>query len=320
MRAKKWMAALAVAASAITVTVPAYAESTGTTDMSAMSGMGSMDMGSVDMGSMDMGSMDMSGFSLTQDIGSLAQSNGMTGFGEGLDMDLDASSLLDTESADAYFKKTLGDGYGGIDTNLSSVQMPEGISFESLNTQYANLQIDFSNNKKELSTDVTIPSFNGYSGDSTKIFRESFGDLTDSLKIKSYSIPKSFDPNKMLSSMQSQKDSAYGSFKNSDTFKAVKGNLTYGAIFNMAADGVDYSTMNKKSEAFGLKDIGSLKKDMDSLFSGIDKQNEKAFNNSKQSINNKKKNYSGQYTNYENQDKWYKRDGFLGKFAGYFGF
>lgn len=179
--------------------------------------------------------LDLSGFSLSSDIDSLASANGMDGFGEGLDLSLDGDVSMDTDAANEYFETVLGDSYTGITSNLSSVSMPEGIDFESLNTQYANLQMDFADNQKELSTDLELPSFDGYSGDVTKAFQETFGDMADSLKISSYSLPEDFDINGLLSKSIADRDSAISSIKESSTFQTVSNNLSYGAIFDEAS-------------------------------------------------------------------------------------
>ena len=222
--------------------------------------------------------LDLSGFSLSTDLDGLASANGMDGFGEGLDMSLDIDSTLDTAAADDFFKTTFGDSYEGITSNLTSVSMPEGINFESLNTQYANLQVDYANSKKELDTDVEMPCFDGYSGDSTEAFKAVFGDLADSLKISSYSIPSDFDVNAMLSQSIEERESALSSVRDSAAFEAVSNNLSYGSVFSKAQEGVSMDELNAKIDALGMDNISSVMSDVSSMVSGRDQENLEAFN------------------------------------------
>lgn len=236
--------------------------------------------------------LNLSGFSLSSDINSLAASNGMDSFGSGLDMSLDAS--LDSTAADQFFQTTFGDDYEGLTSNLSSVSMPEGISFESLNTQYANLQVDFANSKKELKTEVDIPSFDGYSGDSTQIFKSAYGNLADSLKLSSYCLPDDFDVNSMLSSATQKRDAAVSAAKSSSTFQVTKNNLTYGSIFSEAKEGVSMASLHKKIEALGMDDVSDVLTSVNSLVSSADKSNLSKFQSLQAS---KKKQYNSQQSN-----------------------
>ena len=222
--------------------------------------------------------LDLSEFSLSTDLDSLASSNGMDGFGSGLDLSLDISNSLDSTAADNFFQTTFGDSYGGITSNLTSVPIPDGINFESLNTQYANLQVDFANSKTELSTDVELPSFDGYSGDSAAAFKATFGDLAESLKISSYSIPSDFDVNSMLSDAVEERESALSSFRGSSTFETVKNNLSYGSVFSDAKSGVSMSELNTKIDSLGIDNISSVMSDVSNIVSGKDAANQNAFN------------------------------------------
>lgn len=230
--------------------------------------------------------LDLSGFSLSSDIDSLASANGMDGFGEGLDLSLDGDVSMDTDAANEYFETVLGDSYTGISSNLSSVSMPDGIDFESLNTQYANLQMDFADNQKELSTDLELPSFDGYSGDVTKAFQETFGDMADSLKISSYSLPEDFDINGLLSKSIADRDSAISSIKESSTFQTVSNNLSYGAIFDEASKGVSMDSLNEKVESLGMNNVSSIMSDVSEIVSEKDASNKESFLDVKSDKNN----------------------------------
>lgn len=226
---------------------------------------------------------DMSGL----DTSVLDTSLDMSSFNEAsannkLDMDSLSSSM--SSSADAYFSQTMGSSYTGLDSSLYAVTVPD-ISFEDLNTDFANLQMSFNDNKKELNTEMNMPTFNNYSGNARNAFNGTFGDLADSLTISSYKIPESFDPTSLLKQIESMKQGAYSSFQGSKAFSTVKGKLSIGEVFAKADKGLSMPDidLSKVSGAYKTAQNASSK-----YLSGYEKANNAAYSRAESSANSKK--------------------------------
>ena len=132
-----------------------------------------------------------------------------------------------------------------------------GLDMGMVNLQYDAMVANLQGQK----TDVS-----GQSGTAMDVFNNSYGDLADKIKIKKATIPKGFNPEKMLKQTSKSINKSYNNVMKKDSnFKIARANLNVSGIFNQAKNGVttyslDSADSLKKSIS---KDVANMKGDME---------------------------------------------------------
>ena len=132
-----------------------------------------------------------------------------------------------------------------------------GLDMGMVNLQYDAMVANLQGQK----TDVS-----GQSGTAMDVFNNSYGDLADKIKIKKATIPKGFNPEKMLKQTSKSINKSYNNVMKKDSnFKIARANLNVSGVFNQAKNGVttyslDSADSLKKSIS---KDVANMKGDME---------------------------------------------------------
>lgn len=125
--------------------------------------------------------------------------------------------------------------------DVSDVDITSGYDNSITNAQYLALAYNFTENYNQM-VDAS-----GQSGNSMQIFQQEYGDIANSLKLETPTIPKGFDMSSLVSSAASSVTSTYKSALNSSGVSAVRDSIDTQWIFDKALSGPDsYSLKSYK--------------------------------------------------------------------------
>ena len=151
--------------------------------------------------------------------------------------DTDQTSLSDYYKNNYEITIPSGDFF-----DVSDVDITSGYDNSITNAQYLALASNFS----ECYTQMVDAS--GQSGNSMQLFQQEYGDIANSLKLETPSIPKGFDMSSLVSSAASSVSSTYKSALNSSGVSAVRDSIDTQWIFDKALSGPDsYSLKSYKT-------------------------------------------------------------------------
>lgn len=126
--------------------------------------------------------------------------------------------------------------------DVSDVDITSGYDNSITNAQYLALAYNFTENYNQM-VDAS-----GQSGNSMQIFQQEYGDIANSLKLETPTIPKGFDMSSLVSSAASSVISTYKSALNSSGVSAVRDSIDTQWIFDKALSGPDnYSLKSYKT-------------------------------------------------------------------------
>lgn len=161
-------------------------------------------------------------------------------------------------------------------TDLSALNLSEKFDQGYLDMQYTALSDTMAKG-----LNMNMDELKGSSVNAVDLFNNTYGDLYNSLSLMDNSIPKEFDPAKMIKNSKSMIDSTYSKAISTGSFADIKNSISIGGIFSKAAAGVS---------APGLASAGELR----GMLSDISAGNEST-------INSEFKSYSGDvYSQYDN--------------------
>lgn len=140
--------------------------------------------------------------------------------------------------------------------SVQDLELKNKNDFGIINLEYASLFHDLGEAKGSI-------DLSGFSRSATKIFNESYGDLANNIYLQTYSIPKNFSVDNILSRGQDNINQLYGEALNSDIFQSVQKRISIGDVFEQAKAGV---------RPYSLSSVGSLKSLISNYSQDIDKE------------------------------------------------
>ena len=121
--------------------------------------------------------------------------------------------------ADGYLSQLMGDSYGGLNSSLFNMEMPD-VSFSDLNTQFAQMKASMDLKTSTISMELPEFSLNTTSATNAKeLFGQTYGDLTKGMGVKNYSIPSSFNADAFLQKGFAAQASTKKAFEGTASFK-----------------------------------------------------------------------------------------------------
>lgn len=161
-------------------------------------------------------------------------------------------------------------------TDLSALNLSEKFDQGYLDMQYTALSDTMAKG-----LNMNMDELKGSSVNAVDLFNNTYGDLYNSLSLMDNSIPKEFDPAKMIKNSKSMIDSTYSKAISTGSFADIKNSISIGGIFSKAAAGVSAPSLASAGELRGM-------------LSDISAGNEST-------INSEFKSYSGDvYSHYDN--------------------
>ena len=121
--------------------------------------------------------------------------------------------------ADGYLSQLMGDSYGGLNSSLFNMEMPD-VSFESLNSQFAQMKASMDLKTSGISMELPEFKLNTVSASNAKdLFGQTYGGLTSGMGVKNYSIPSSFNADAFLQQGFTAQDNAKKAYEGLPSFK-----------------------------------------------------------------------------------------------------
>ena len=143
--------------------------------------------------------------------------------------------------ADGYLSQLMGDSYGGINSSLFNMEMPD-VSFADLNSQFAQMKATMDLKTSSISMELPSLSLNATSASSAKeAFGQEYGGIANGTG--GYSIPSGFDANAFLQQ---------GFSAQADMKKAFEGSVSFNSVNSYVGGASDIV-----KEATGKLDSGS---------------------------------------------------------------
>lgn len=142
------------------------------------------------------------------------------------------------------------------------------IDFDNLDASLTNL--GFSQLSASLAGSFNSIDLSGNSAGCMQLFENSFGNLSETLKLEEPTLPEEFDADTMLSESKNAINKAYSSALKEDSFKNVKKSISIGSIFTKANKGLEQLSLSGTDAlktALGIKD-----KNLEQLFDNNSKQ------------------------------------------------
>lgn len=157
--------------------------------------------------------------------------------------------------------------------DVSDVDITSGYDNSITNAQYLALAYNFTENYDQM-VDAS-----GQSGNSMQIFQQEYGDIANSLKLETPTIPKGFDMSSLVSSAASSVTSTYKSALNSSGVSAVRDSIDTQWIFDKALSGPDsYSLKSYKTlQSMNSAASNANSKTQSSRFNASVSQNKDAY-------------------------------------------
>ena len=171
-------------------------------------------------------------------------------------MNLDGSESITSEI------NSIGTGLGGESLfDISGIS--SGLDMERVNLQYEQLVNDMMDSSALTDTE-------GLSMDCMELFNETYGDIAGSIQLKEPEIPEGFTVNNMLLQGQKAVNEAYAAATSSESFTAVKNNISIGKIFTIANQGLSMpelasgDTMSEMLSGMGLGSSEAIRGEFES--------------------------------------------------------
>lgn len=164
-------------------------------------------------------------------------------------------------------------------TDLSALNLSERFDQDYLNMQFESLSKTMGENMQ-----VNMDDLKGSSVNAVELFNNTYGDLYSQLSLMDTSIPKDFDPAKMLKNSRSMIDSTYSKAISSGSFGDIKDSISIGRIFSQASKGVSAPGLASESTLREMlstankdiidKEYESAKKEVNSHYDNFDVSSE----------------------------------------------
>ena len=147
-------------------------------------------------------------------------------------------------------------------TDLSALNLSERFDQGYLDMQFESLSKTMGENMQ-----VNMDDLKGSSVNAVELFNNTYGDLYSQLSLMDTSIPKDFDPAKMLKNSRSMIDSTYSKAISSGSFGNIKDSISIGSIFSQASKGVsapDLASESTLREMLSTANKGIIDKEYES--------------------------------------------------------
>lgn len=109
---------------------------------------------------------------------------------------------------------------------------------QDLNDRYQMVLQELENNDFGKKFDLQFPEHEGYSIDAVQLFKDSYGDIWNSVQLESPSLPENFSASEFLQQGMETRSSLFSSAQSSDLYQSVMGQLDVGSIWKKASSGL----------------------------------------------------------------------------------